>query len=101
MKRLIPVVAILLGWAPAALAAAPSPLTSLSQIHAVTNEQAKAALPVKFEATVTYFRGFEKTMFVQDGDVAIYVQATTNTKFLPGDRVLIKGTTHESFRPFV
>jgi len=101
MKRLIPVVAILLGWAPVALAAAPSPLTSLSQIHVVTNEQAKAALPVEFEATVTYFRGFEKTMFVQDGDIAIYVQATTNTKFIPGDRVLIKGTTHESFRPYV
>ena len=101
MKRLIPVIAVLLGWASAALAAAPSPLTSLSQIHAVTNEQAKAALPVEFEATVTYFRGFEKTMFVQDGDVAIYVQATTNTKFIPGDRVLIKGTTHGSFRPFV
>jgi diguanylate cyclase (GGDEF)-like protein len=40
-------------------------------------------------------------MFVQDGDVAIYVQATTNTKLVPGDRVLIKGTTRDSFRPFV
>ena len=101
MKRLISVVAILLGWAPTALAAAPSPLTSLSQIHAVTNEQAKAALPVAFEATVIYFRDFEKTMFVQDDGIAIFVQATTNTKFIPGDRVFIKGTTHESFRPFV
>ena len=40
-------------------------------------------------------------MFVQDGDVAIFVQATTDAKLVPGDRILIKGTTHESFRPFV
>jgi diguanylate cyclase (GGDEF)-like protein len=101
MERLILVAAILLGWAPTPLAAAPAPLTSLRQIHAVTNEQAKSALPVAFEATVTYFRAFEKTMFVQDGDAAIYVQATTDAQFIPGDRVQIKGTTHGSFRPYV
>ncbi len=67
----------------------------------MTNEQAKAALPVAFEATVTYFRNYEKTLFVQDGDLAIYVQATTTAQLDPGDRVLIKGATHESFRPYV
>jgi diguanylate cyclase (GGDEF)-like protein len=101
MKRLIPLAAVILGWATAAFAASPAPLTSLREIHALDNEQAKAALPVAFEATVTYYRDYEKTMFVQDGDVAIYVQATTNTKLVAGDRVLIKGVTHESFRPFV
>jgi diguanylate cyclase (GGDEF)-like protein len=40
-------------------------------------------------------------MFVQDGDAAIYVQATIKDTFVPGDRILVKGTTHESFRPFV
>src|ERR1700677_3586434 len=101
MKRLSPAVAMILGWASIAMADAPAPLTSLSAIHTVSNEQAKQALPVAFEATVTYYRDFEKTLFVQDGDVAIYVQATTKAALVPGDRILIKGTTHESFRPFV
>jgi diguanylate cyclase (GGDEF)-like protein len=92
---------MILGWASIAMADAPAPLTSLSAIHTVSNEQAKQALPVAFEATVTYYRDFEKTLFVQDGDVAIYVQATTKAALVPGDRILIKGTTHESFRPFV
>jgi diguanylate cyclase (GGDEF)-like protein len=101
MKRLISIAAISLGWAIPALADAPAPLTSLQAIHLLTNAEAAHALPVAFEATVTYFRSYEKTMFVQDGSVAIYVQATTGTKLVPGDRILIKGTTHESFQPFV
>jgi diguanylate cyclase (GGDEF)-like protein len=101
MKRPITVFAIVLGWAGAALAAAPAPLTSLSAIHTLSNAQASQALPVAFEATVTYFRDYEKTLFVQDGEAAIYVQATTKAALIPGDRVLVRGNTHESFRPFV
>ena len=59
------------------------------------------ALPVEFQATVTYFRGYEQTLYVQDGDAAIYVQPAIDVLLTPGDRVLIKGTTHESFRPIV
>jgi hypothetical protein len=58
-------------------------LTSLRAIHALTNEQASAHLPVEFSATITYFRSYERTMFVQDGDVAIYVQANTCRKCFP------------------
>ena len=99
MKRLITAVALSFGWACVAWAVAPAPLTTLHAIHALTNAEASRALPVSFQATVTYFRGYEKTLFVQDGDVAIFVQATTDAKLVPGDRILIKGTTHESFRP--
>jgi diguanylate cyclase (GGDEF)-like protein len=101
MKRLNILVAVVLGSACAAWAVPPTPLTTLRDIHALTNAEASHALPVSFEATITYFRQYEKTMFVQDGDVAIYVQATTGAKLVPGDRILINGTTHESFRPFV
>ena len=102
MKRLLAVAAALFGCAAAvAQSAAPAPLTSLRAIHALTNEQAKAGLPVAFEATVTYYRNYEKTMFVEDGDVAIFIQPTTTLRLVPGDRVLIKGTTVASFRPFV
>jgi diguanylate cyclase (GGDEF)-like protein len=76
-------------------------LTSLRAIHALTNAQASHQLPVSFEATVTYYRGYERTLFVQDDDQAIYVQPKVETQLSVGDRVLIKGTTHESFRPIV
>jgi diguanylate cyclase (GGDEF)-like protein len=101
MKRLHITVGLVVAWACAAWAVPPTPLTTLHDIHALSNAEASQALPVSFEATITYFRSYEKTMFVQDGHVAIYVQATTNAKLVPGDRILIKGTTHESFRPFV
>jgi len=77
------------------------PLTSLGAIHALSNDQASHQLPVSFEATVTYYRDYERTLFVQDGDFAIYVQPKVPAHLAAGDRVLIKGTTHESFRPFV
>ena len=101
MKRLKFAVAIVLGWACAGWSAPPAPLTTLRAVHALTNAEASRALPVSFQATITYFRAYEKTMFVQDGDAAIYVQAATDAKVVPGDRVLIKGTTHASFRPYV
>jgi diguanylate cyclase (GGDEF)-like protein len=79
----------------------PAPLSSLSEIHKLTNAEASKALPVAFEATVTYFRGYEKTLFVQDGETAIFVLATTTLKLIPGDRIFIRGVTKESFRPIV
>ena len=77
------------------------PLTTLKAIHALSNAQASHQLPVSFQATVTYYRPYEQTLFVQDGDVAIYVRPSVPAHIAPGDRVLIKGATHESFRPFV
>jgi len=101
MKGWITAAAAILGGATVAWAAAPPPLTSLRQIHALSNAEASHALPVAFEATVTYFRSYERTMFVEDDGNAIYVQAVTGTNLVPGDRILIKGITEPSFRPFV
>jgi diguanylate cyclase (GGDEF)-like protein len=101
MKRIVAAFAVLLGCSTSLYGAAPAPLTSLRAIKAVTNAEAVHALPVSFTATVTYFRTYERTMFVQDGDQAIYVQANTDQKLVPGDVIHINGTTHESFRPFV
>ncbi|HTX75811.1 MAG TPA: GGDEF domain-containing protein [Terracidiphilus sp.] len=91
-------------WAaPAAMmpASQTASLTSLNEIHALTNEQAARHVRVDFQATVTYYRSYEGTLFVQDGDVAIYVQPPSEMKLVPGDRVRIRGTTQPSFRPFV
>ena len=89
----------------AASAAPPAPASgppiTLQTAATLTNAQASQRLPVAFQATVTYFRSYDKDLFVQDGNVAIYVHATTNLKLVPGDRIMVRGTTHESFRPYV
>jgi diguanylate cyclase (GGDEF)-like protein len=85
----------------AAWASPAAQLTTLGAIHRLSNEQASKAVPVAFEATVTYFRSYEKTLFVQDDNLAIYVQATTRLELLPGDRILVRGVTKESFRPII
>jgi diguanylate cyclase (GGDEF)-like protein len=86
---------------PGVCAVSPVPLTTLRDVAALSNAQASRHVPVSFEATVTYFRGYDADLFVQEADAAIYVHTTTGLKLVPGDRVLIRGTTHESFRPFV
>jgi diguanylate cyclase (GGDEF)-like protein len=100
IKGLIFGTAVLLTAIPAA-AAPPAQLTSLHSIATLSNTEASKHLPVSFEATVTYFRSFNYDMFVQDGNDAIYVSATTSLRLAPGDRILVRGTTHESFRPYV
>ena len=101
MKKLLSVILVIFGLASLARSQAPAPLTSLGAIHLLTNAQASQALPVAFEATVTYYRVYERTLFVQDGGVAIYVHPSAKVPLAPGDRILIKGKTHESFRPYV
>ncbi|MGD1061933.1 MAG: GGDEF domain-containing protein [Terracidiphilus sp.] len=103
MKRLIPAVAIILGWASAAWAAPPAPLTTLHVVAAITNAQASQRQPVSFEATVTYYRSYASELFVQEGNDAIYVQPMKGFKLAlaPGDRIRVTGTMHESFRPVV
>jgi diguanylate cyclase (GGDEF)-like protein len=101
MKRLILALAFISGWAWPVWADTPAPLTTLRAVHALTNAEATHGIPVAFEATITYFRPYEKTMFVQDDGIAIFVAATTTAKLVPGDRVLIRGTTQPSFRPYV
>jgi diguanylate cyclase (GGDEF)-like protein len=100
MKRLLLAALVVAGLA-TRLLAAPAPLASLHAIKQLTNAQAARGVPVEFQADVTYFRGYQHELFVQDGQEAIYVQATTGAALVPGDRVLIKGTTQASFRPLV
>ncbi|MGB6742796.1 MAG: diguanylate cyclase [Terracidiphilus sp.] len=82
-------------------AMAPKPLTSLSQIHSLSNGQANQGLPVAFEATVTYYDPGLFGLWVQQDGQAIYVETGTAIRLVPGDRVMIRGTTQASFRPIV
>jgi diguanylate cyclase (GGDEF)-like protein len=102
MKVCAPVLAMVLaGWAAAALAAERAPLASVAEVRALSHEDAARQLPVDFTATVTYFRWYEKTLFVQDGGAGVYVNATTDLRLQPGDVVRVRGTAADSFNPIV
>jgi diguanylate cyclase (GGDEF)-like protein len=99
IKKLLLVAALAAGWVYAAHAAVPTPLTTVRAVGDLTNEEARHGLPATVEATVSYFRAYERTLFVEDGGAAIYVKATTDLPLAPGDRVQIRGTTSAGFRP--
>jgi diguanylate cyclase (GGDEF)-like protein len=101
MKTSISALAVIFGCFSAAWAAGSAPLTSIQAVRALSNAQAAQGLPVAFEATATYFPGYSNLLFVQDGSAAVFVLATTNARILPGDRVLVRGTTRPSFHPIV
>ena len=85
----------------AAAGAATAPLRTLRAVHSLTNPEAKRALPVDFEGTVTYYDPAGKDLFVQDGDLAMYVFAQPGGRLVPGDRVRVQGKTDSDFRPDV
>ncbi|MGA7523883.1 MAG: GGDEF domain-containing protein [Acidobacteriaceae bacterium] len=98
LKRIsILAVAMATAWTSAAGAAQPAPLTTLHAIHALTKDEAARGLPVAFDATVTYYNPSDVDLFVQDGGEAIYVETKRNEDLAPGDRVLVRGKTRDSF----
>jgi diguanylate cyclase (GGDEF)-like protein len=82
-----------------ALGAASDTITSLAALHSLTNDEAGKSIPVAFEATVTYHLPGSIGIFVQDGGFAIYADAPKDATLIPGDRVLVRGTTRAGFRP--
>lgn len=100
MNRLIAALIILLCTTTTARAAS-APLRTLSAVHVLSNAEASQALPVDFEGTVTYYDVAGRDLFVQDGDVAVYVFAQPGASFIPGDRVRVQGKTDGDFRPDV
>jgi len=111
MKRLNPafriqlIAAILLAaalsCAVTAWSAPPARSTTLHAIHALSHADAAGEPSVAFEATVTYRRARETTLFVEDLGEGIYVWASEDIKLAAGDRVLIEGKVQDSFRPIV
>ncbi len=91
--------AMLVASSATALAAAPDTITSLAELHALSNDEAAKSIPVAFEATVTYHIRGSIGLFVQDGGYAIYADAPKDATLTPGDRVLVRGKTGAGFRP--
>jgi diguanylate cyclase (GGDEF)-like protein len=101
MKKLIPAFAIILGWAMAGWAATPGTLASVRAIRALSKAEASQKLPVAFESTVTNFDRDLRNLYVQDGDEAIYVFAPKGVDVIPGDRILVRGTTQFVYNTMV
>lgn len=101
MKKLVVAVALILGGISLACCAEPRTLTTLADISALSNADAAASIPVSFEATVSYARLYENLLFVQEGSVPIFVRPPKGLSVVPGDRVLVKGVTRQSFRPII
>jgi diguanylate cyclase (GGDEF)-like protein len=95
-NRIFVAVGLALSSAPV-FAAPPQTIASLAAIRSLTSEEAAQALPVAFEATVTYHINGSVGLFVQDGGFAIYADVPTNLTLMPGDRVLVRGKTRASF----
>lgn len=100
LSRWVQLASLAAAWLATGLLCPAQPLTSLHAIHQLTNTEAKAGYPVDFQATVTYARPFDRTLFVQDGDTPIFVEWGDST-LAPGDRVEIRGATMPGFRPSV
>jgi diguanylate cyclase (GGDEF)-like protein len=102
MKARVLALAIsLAGWMPAALAMEHAPLATVAAVRGLSHQQAAQQLPVDLQATVTYFRWYEKTLFIQEGDEGVYVSATTDLRLQPGDVIRVRGTTSDSFNPII
>jgi diguanylate cyclase (GGDEF)-like protein len=77
------------------------PLTSVKAVRALSDADAAKKIPVVLEATVTYFRGYRHNLFIQDAGVGVYVSALASPPLVPGDRILVKGTTVAGYRPYI
>jgi diguanylate cyclase (GGDEF)-like protein len=97
IRRLILAVSMAAISAMAAAATGPGAVTTLHAIRSLTKAEASRGLPVAFEATVTYYNKTDVDLFVQEGDDAVYVETKPNEDLAPGDRVLVRGKTRDSF----
>jgi diguanylate cyclase (GGDEF)-like protein len=101
MKRMVPFFAMLSLCTVGAWAQPSGQITTLQVADSLTNAQASLRTPVDFEATVTNYRSYERNLFVQDGDAGIYVHLAGMYNLVPGDRIRVRGTMRDSFRPYV
>src|ERR1035441_285445 len=101
MKRVVPLFAMFCLCASGAWTQPSGPITTLQAAARLTNAQASQHQPVAFEATVTYYRSYERNLFVQVGDAAIWLHPAGMYKLVPGDRIQVHGAMRESFRPYV
>jgi hypothetical protein len=101
MKRVVPLFAMLCLCASGAWADASATLTTLHAAAALNNDEASKHPPVVFEGTVTYYHSHDGTSLCRTATTRSLFLLPEPCKLAPGDRILVRGTMHESFRPFV
>ena len=84
---------------PPALPLSPRLLTQISDIHALSENEAERGYPVRIRGVVTYYGG-PPVLFIQDSTGGIYVEALADDLGLTaGELVEVRGvTTHGWFR---
>lgn len=100
-RRALVLIFALVGWGHGALASEPAPLTTPAAVRALSHKDAARKMPVDIQATVTFFRGFEHALFIQEGDTGVFVRPTPGLRVQPGDVVRVRGTAEDSFNPIV
>ncbi len=88
-----------LSWGAEKATAVPSVVTSMQSLQTIDNLHASLGIPVALEATVIYSRGYQRLLFVQDHNFAIFVDPPSTAAYAPGERIRILGTTAPSFKP--
>jgi len=101
MKRMVFWFAVLLLCASGARSQPSGQITTVQEASSLSNAQARQHQFVSCEATVTSYRSYERNLFIQQGAAAIYVHPSLMYQLVPGDRVRVRGTMHESFRPYI
>lgn len=97
MKKAFPLCIFFFAAISTVWAGAPNSLSTIHAVHSLTRAEAEEARPVAFEGTVTFYLARQRNLFLQDGNDGLFVKATTPAKLVPGDRVLVKGTTAWGF----
>ena len=94
-----------IGTQPAAESLLPLPtLTSVRQVHVLSEREAKKAYPVRLDAVVTYFNPAGPNLVVQDETDGIYVSGLDRAApaLTPGQLVTVEGVTGPGdFAPIV
>jgi len=76
-------------------------LHSIAAIQSSERVRSGALPDVDLQATVIYDCDYERRLFVQDGNHALFVQAPEKTSLRPGDRIRIRGRVAPGFRPLI
>ena len=101
MKRLLSLVAVAFAGASIGWSSVLAPLTTMRAVRSLPRAEAEQNYPVAIEGTVTFYRGYRRNLFVQDGDTGVFVKTAASENLALGDRVRITGKTGWGYQPNV
>jgi diguanylate cyclase (GGDEF)-like protein len=97
--RCLAISLLAMGFVPILAKAAPSALTTVAQVRALTYEQASEARPVTLKGVITFYDHAQEVVFFQDETGPIYIHVAHDFPVVAGSRVEIKGVTGQGYTP--